>query len=299
MTRLIRLSIFLVLVLVLAATAQAGDKLFLWKMEGDNATVHLTGSIHVGKPDFFPLADPIEKAFAASDVLAVEVDISDPEVVAASSVLVMQRGMLPEGVTLSDRLDPETWTRLETYCQENGVPLAMFNQMKPGIMAVVLAMNAYQQVGFDPELGIDKHFLMSAKQAKKEVRQLEKVEDQLEIFFSVTDELDDPLIVEMLDQMGDLEGYVQEMIDHWQSGDPEALDAFMQENIGDDEELQAFYRTLLDDRNVAMVETIDTWLDGDQDVFVVVGAAHYGGDKGILKLLAEKGRKVKQIEDKR
>ena len=67
--------------------------------------------------------------------------------------------------------------------------------------------------------------------------------------------------------------------------------------MGDDPELQAFYRKLLDERNVAMVETIDGWLAGDEDVFVVVGAAHYGGEMGILKLLQEKGHEVEQISN--
>lgn len=297
MTRLLRVTLVAALVLFVATACLAGDDLFLWKVEGEHATVHLTGSIHVGKVEFFPLADPIEEAFTASPVLAVEVDITDPEVIQSSSMLVMERGMLPEGQTLRDRLEPATWERLETYCNEQGVPLAMFNQMKPGIMAVVLVMNAYQQAGFDPELGIDKHFLMGAKQAGKEIRQLEKMEDQLEIFFAVTDDLDDPLILEMLDQMVDLESYVQQMIDLWLAGDPEGLDDFMQENIGDDPELQAFYRKLLDDRNVAMAEAIDGWLAGDQDVFVVVGAAHYGGEMGILKLLEGKGHKAEQVSE--
>ncbi len=297
MTRMLRVSVLLVLVLVLAAAAQAGDKLFLWQVEGEQATVYLTGSIHVGKEEFFPLAEPIEQTFAATKVLAVEVDMTDPEVIQTSGQLIMTRGMLTGDETLQDRLEPETWQRLEAHAQETGVSLVMFQKMKPGIMAVVLVMNAYQQAGFDPELGIDKHFLMGAKQAGYEIRQLEKVEDQLELFFAISDELDDPLILEMLDQMADLEAYTQEMIDLWLAGDPEGLDRFVQENMGDDPELQAFYRKLLDERNVAMVETIDGWLAGDEDVFVVVGAAHYGGEMGILKLLQEKGHEVEQISN--
>jgi uncharacterized protein YbaP (TraB family) len=292
---MLRLCVVVTLVIALAATAVAGDGLFLWKVTGEHATVHLTGSIHVGKADFFPLAEPLEQAFDAADVLAVEVDLTDPAVMQSSSQLIMSRGMLTGEETLQDRLEPATWEKLEAYCQETGVPLAMFQKMKPGIMAIVLMMNAYQSVGFDPELGIDKHFLTQARESGKEIRQLEKVEDQMELFFSVSDDLDDPLILEMLDQFDEIEAFTDRMIDLWRAGDAEGLDDFVQENIGDDPELQAFYRRLLDDRNVAMAEAIDGFLAGQQDVFVVVGAAHYGGEQGILKLLARKGREVEQV----
>lgn len=296
MTRLPRAVLAFLLVLVLAATARAGDGLFLWRVQGEHATVHLTGSVHVGKEDFFPLADPIEQAFAASEVLAVEVDMTDTAVVQASGALVMSRGMLAGGETLRDRLEPATWTQLEAYCDSVGVPLAMFQRMKPGVLAVVLMMSAYQSAGFDPELGIDKHFLMGARRDGKEIRQLEKVEDQLELFFEVSDALDDPLLLEMLDQFGELEEFTAEMIGLWQAGDAEGLDDFVQDQVGDDPELQDFYRKLLDDRNVKMAEVIDGWIAGDKDVFVVVGAAHYGGEMGVLELLAKKGHDLEQVQ---
>jgi ABC-type sulfate/molybdate transport systems ATPase subunit len=49
------------------------------------------------------------------------------------------------------------------------------------------------------------------------------------------------------------------------------------------------------DRNVAMVDKIDTMLAGDTNVFVVVGAGHFGGEQGIVKLLEEKGHEVEQV----
>ena len=73
--------LILVLLLAVSAPACSGDQpLLLWKIKGENCTLHLTGSIHVGKPDFFPLAEPIEQAFQEADALAVEVNIKDPAV---------------------------------------------------------------------------------------------------------------------------------------------------------------------------------------------------------------------------
>ena len=66
--------------------------------------------------------------------------------------------------------------------------------------------------------------------------------------------------------------------------------------VGEDPDIQAFYTVLLDDRNVGMAATIDRWLHEEKDIFVLVGAGHFPGEKGIVKLLQAKGWEVNQLE---
>ncbi|MFO7608877.1 MAG: TraB/GumN family protein [Candidatus Krumholzibacteriia bacterium] len=285
--------------LLLAASAlpaSAGEPLYLWKVEGERATVHLTGSIHVGRPDFFPLAPALEEAFAAADALAVEVDVEDPANQQAAAMIMMQKALLPGDETLQTRLGEDLWRRLEAYAAERGAPLAMYGKFKPGIVAMVLMMEEYQRQGFDPNLGIDKHFLDAARAAGKPIRQLETIEAQFELFLQVDDQLDDVLMAEMLDQMGDIGPMTERMIALWKAGDADGMERFMAEQTGDTPEMVAFYRGLLDDRNLAMADSVDAWLRGDADVFVVVGAGHFGGDVGLDRLLADKGWDVEQVE---
>ena len=283
------------LLLVCSGTALAAEPLFLWRVDGEHATVHLTGSIHVGRPDFFPLDPALEQAFAAADALAVEVDIEDPANQHAAAAIMMQKAILPGDETLQTRLGDEVWQRLQAYAEANGVSLGMYNKFKPGIVAMVLVMNEYQRQGFDPALGIDKHFLDQARAAPKPIRQLESIEAQFELFLQVDDQLDDILMDEMLDQMDELPALTGRMITLWQAGDADGMEQFMAEQTGDEPEMIAFYRTLLDDRNLAMADSLDAWLKGDQDVFVVVGAGHFGGELGLLNLLEGKGWGVEQV----
>ena len=44
-----------------------------------------------------------------------------------------------------------------------------------------------------------------------------------------------------------------------------------------------------------MTGKMDEYLKGKESVFVVVGAAHIIGDKGIAKQLRDKGYKVEQV----
>ena len=46
----------------------------LWKVQGKGNTVYIFGSIHVGKPSFYPLSPEIEMAFSSSDHFVVEVN---------------------------------------------------------------------------------------------------------------------------------------------------------------------------------------------------------------------------------
>jgi len=297
MRRAFVLPAVLLLALAVALPAIAGRPLFLWTVKGPQATVAMTGSIHVGRPEFFPLAAPLEQAFRDADALGVEVDVDDPAVQQEAASIVFQRGMLPGDETLESRLGKDVWTRLQAYADSAGVPLALYNKVKPGIVAMVLAMNEYQRQGYDPALGVDKHFLDAAHAEGKPVRSLETIAAQMELFLQVDDKLDDVLMDEMLDQMADLKEETERMIALWRAGDADGLERYMAEQVGDDPEMQDFYRKLLDDRNVAMADSLDSWLHGDQDVFVVVGAGHFGGDQGLVKLLEAKGWDVKQAEE--
>ncbi len=277
------------------SSLEKGNPLFMWQVKSDTATVTLVGSIHVGQPDFFPLAEPFETAFAASPVLAVEVDMTDPEVLQKTGVLMMQKGMLPAGTTLADHLSPELWQRMQEFAAERDINLAMYQTMKPGIVAMVMVMQEYQKQGFDPELGIDKHFLDAAMEQGKEIRSLETIEQQLDLFFEIDDQLDDVLVAEFLDQMEEIGPMIERMVYLWNSGDVDGLDKFLQEQVGEDPAMKDFYYKLLDDRNVAMADKIEDMLKGDTDIFVVVGAGHFAGDMGIVSLLGKKGYKVEQV----
>jgi uncharacterized protein YbaP (TraB family) len=297
--RRLGLSLLTLLALLLLASGcsqpDAKDKLFAWQVESETATIVMVGSIHVGKPDFFPLAESLEAAFEVSHMLAVEVDMTDPDVMQKSGVLMMQHGMLPQGTTMQDRLSPELWERVEEYAAANEVNLAMYQMMKPGIAMMVLVLREYQKQGFDPELGIDRHFLDAAREKGKEIRSLETIEDQLDLFFSIDDQLDDVLVAEFLDQLDEIGPMIDQMIVLWESGDVEGLDKFLQDQVGEDPAMVDFYRRLLADRNVAMAEKIDTMLKEEADVFVVVGAGHFAGESGIVKLLEEMGHSVEQM----
>jgi uncharacterized protein YbaP (TraB family) len=211
--------------------------------------------------------------------------------------LMAGRGLLPDSLTLRDRLEPQNWERLRQAATESGLPEAAYERMQPGIVTMMIVMQAYLRQGLDPELGIDKHFLDAAHAEGRTVRELETVEAQLALFLDLDDELDDIVVSHTLADLGRLGELTDAMIGAWRTGDVEGLDLLLQEQAGTDSRLVEWYRRLLNDRNAAMADSVDAWLRGDRDVFVVVGAGHFSGEDGIVQRLQRRGWTVTQRED--
>ena len=55
-----------------------------------------------------------------------------------------------------------------------------------------------------------------------------------------------------------------------------------------------FREELLDKRNVNWAKKINSFMKGDRDKMVIVGAAHLVGEKGLVKLLRDAGLKVQR-----
>lgn len=74
-----------------------------YRVQENDQTVYLFGSIHVGDESLYPLHDQIDEAFGEADHLAVEIDMSDIDEL-ESSQLMMQQGIYMDGTSLSDVL---------------------------------------------------------------------------------------------------------------------------------------------------------------------------------------------------
>src|SRR3569833_4420418 len=67
------------------AEAPAARRYLFWRASSPGSTVYLLGSIHIGRPEMYPLSSAIDQAFARADALVVEADVTaiDPEQTAA------------------------------------------------------------------------------------------------------------------------------------------------------------------------------------------------------------------------
>lgn len=275
-----------------AAPAQPKPRRFLmWKATSPSATVYLVGSIHVGDSSMYPLPKEVESAFAAARVLAVEINIKNADQ-AKMIGLVQKYGVYADDDVLAKHLSKETQAALDDYCTRHNVPRMGMEKLKPWLVAISIAQMAWQQAGEDPSLGIDMHFLDESKPPQR-IDELETMESQFSIFAEATEEEQQSMLAAILKQGDKMKDLITRMQTAYISGDPGSLEKIMQEQ--NDVGSKSLGKKFVDDRNVAMTGKMEEYLKGKDPVFVVVGAAHIIGDKGIAKQLRDKGYKVEQV----
>jgi len=275
-----------------AAPAQPKPRRFLmWKAASPTTTVYLVGSIHLGDSSMYPLPKEVESAFAAAKVLAVEINIKNADE-AKMMGLIQKYGLYTGDDSLTRHLPKETQAALDDYCTRHNVPRTGMEKIKPWLVSISIAQMSWQQAGEDPSLGIDVHFLDESKPPQR-IDELETMESQFAIFAEATETEQQSMLASTLKRGDDMKDLITRVQTAYTSGDPASLQKIMQEQ--DDVGSKSLEKKLLDDRNVAMTAKIEDYLKGKESIFVVVGAAHIIGDKGIAKQLRDKGYKVDQV----
>lgn len=285
-----------------AFTIEDTGHAFLWKVTSKKkkhkGVAWVTGSIHLGKADMYPLDGAITEAFAEADALCVEADIAAPGKEKEMASKLMEMAMLPEGETISTLL-PHRAEEIKNTLAAYMVPMAIADRMKPFMVSMMVSLLEMKWAGWDESLGIDRHFLDAAR-GNKEIVELESVEMQAELLGTMPMDIQ----LAMLESSLDFHGLAAKWTPlAWQAIAQGSADAVVQlgEMEGgdpDDPKLEEFNQLLLDKRNVGMADLIvEHVTKGKGTWFVVVGALHVPGENGVLDLLDD--RRFLRIEQQK
>lgn len=287
-------SLLLSVLLILACSSQvsAGDKSFIWEVKSDTTTVYVHGSIHFAKPEMYPLPKSIENGFDQSENLVVELN---PVTLDKQKMLKLmkKKGMYGANKTIRDDLTNEVFQILNDHLKKNGIPFENIQKMRPGLLAITLSTAQIMKMGFLPQFGIDMYFAIKATQGGKNIIELETMEQQLDLLLDMPDE--NLYLKYTLQDLDNAEKLFNKIVMLWQSGDAEKMNGIILEPYEDDPELQLILDELFFARNNKMTEKIKSFLQTDQKYFVVVGAGHLVGRKGIINQLINENYKVKQL----
>jgi uncharacterized protein YbaP (TraB family) len=269
------------------------NRMFMWKATRGSQTIYLLGTIHIARPEFYPLPVPIETALNQADSLIVELatdrlDKNDLQ------KLVQGSATYSAGDSLEKHLSPETKEALNSYLAWSGESLAMYNDYKPWLVQLLLESAALRREGFAADLGIDQHLLGKAKKKGKKVLELETAGSQLKALSSATDAQQDRLLLMSLRGLKKLSERIQQFEKAWRSGDDEAMLKATKVDAKSDG-LDEFYNEVIQKRNVSMMEKLYELAQGQSTVLCAVGAAHLVGEQGIPALIKSKGFSVEQV----
>ncbi|MBN4054372.1 TraB/GumN family protein [Nitrospira defluvii] len=276
---------------------RAQERGLFWEVRSEKSQVYLLGSIHVAKQGLYPLPALIEDKFHKATQLVVEVDIalaqSGPEA-KKTQAFIVQAGTYPKNTSLKENLSFKTYHRTKEKLKTLGLDIKRFDRFKPWLLVFTMTGMELERIGFKQEFGIDLHFLKKAR-GKKEVIELEGLQEQIEYLDSFSGEEQEHLLLYALADLEFFETQVDAMFSAWLRGDAQSFDRLITENLSDRPELSSIFEKLINERNRKMVSKIDRYLKKKGNYFIVVGAGHLVGKKGIVNLLREMGYQVIQL----
>ena len=263
----------------------------VWKITSGENTVYLGGTVHLLRPSDYPLPEEYEQAYQESAVLVFETDISSMNDLSIQAETLKQL-TYTDGQSLDTVLNDEAYNALSEYIATIGIPMAMIEQFKPGMIISMLQLLEFQKIGFTPQ-GVDAYFNIRAMSDAKTLEELESVEEQIGFLAAMGEGNENEFILLSLSDLDETAEVMEDMIFAWRAGDNEKLsEMFVADMLNEAPEL---YESLLRGRNLNWIPQIDKML-ADEDVeFVLVGAAHLVGNDGLLELLKARGYKVSQL----
>jgi uncharacterized protein len=270
---------------------QAHGETAVWSVKGQHNTVFLAGSVHALPKDHAEFSPQLEQAYAAAEVVVMEVDLDDMNPLEAMQ-FVTSRGTLPLDQSLADLVGADEYARVNQTAQSLDVPEIVIARLEPWAAAMVLTQFALQKSGFDPQLGIDMQLVERARADGKPIEGLETVIDQLSIFDGRSLEEQTRFLIESVDDMPTLERDLERLVSAWRAGDMRGLEKeFRKERA----QAPGLYDELLGARNRKWMPKIEALLDDDQDYLVVVGTLHFVGRDGLLMLLKDAGHAASAV----
>jgi uncharacterized protein YbaP (TraB family) len=265
----------------------------LWKATKGGTTIYLLGSLHILLASDYPLSTDVDDAYRRASRLVFELPPADMSPMAALGPTTAYGMYLAPDKNLHGDLDPAIWQRMAAYARQNGLPEAVVDRMRPWLAALTILGLELQKLGYDPNAGLDKHFMDQAVADHKATGGFETIEQQVQILASTSksDQVHD--LTEMLDELPKFSSEMSHLHGTWRSGDTAGM---YREEIKEFKGHPEEERKLIEDRNHAWIPEIERIVaSGQGDTLVIVGALHLLGPEGLVHLLQQDGYTVERV----
>jgi uncharacterized protein YbaP (TraB family) len=278
------------LIFVLPSTGETT----VWKVKSESSEMYIGGTIHVLRESDFPLPAVFDEAYEKAELLVFETDIgkiSDPE----TQTLIINKAVYTDGTTIDKVISTETYSLLEEYCAGIGIPMSAIMQYKPSMIMLTLVAMKLQKLGVTEE-GVDKFFYKKATTDEKNIEGFETIEEQIEMIATMGDGIEDDFITHGINEIKIIGEIFEKIIDSWKTGDNDKLIDLLIKEMK--EKFPNLYKKMLDDRNIKWLVKLEEYLKTAQTEFVLVGAGHLVGEKGVIEQLKKRGYEVEKLEMK-
>jgi uncharacterized protein YbaP (TraB family) len=277
--------------------AQASERRgFLWEVRKGNQVGLLFGTIHVGRPEFYPLPKARLEQLRRASAFVLEADVSDT----ARAVAATQKyAMFPDGAPgLETRLPAELKSRVDAILSRNQLEAAPLMRLKPWMLANVLALFEAAQAGYMPALAVEAYLLRLAAAESKPVLELEGIEQQFQLFEQAPWSTQIAFLEEAVKAVETRAARreINRIVQAWETGDRPALERLLAEMRAQTTVGARFtVDTILLGRHPQMVRRIESLLAGGKVHLIAVGSLHLVGPQGLVELLRARGYTVTEL----
>lgn len=271
----------------------------LWQATRAGQQVTLFGTYHLDDPRHDALIGALRPRLEAAAILLVEA--GPLEQAQLMRELARDPGLilLPDGSSLPDLMEPETWSALSDALSARRIPPFMGARMQPWYLAAMLAippcMTAGLAAGAKPD-GLDSRILRLAEQSGLPVRALEPWNTAFGVFREMPMEQQIDMIRSTL-ALGASEDQIATLANAYFAGESRLIWEF-QRHVSlslpgatpdeVDADLARMEAGLVTARNRAWIPVIED-AAGTGPVFAAFGALHLPGETGVLNLLQQDG----------
>ncbi len=254
---------------------------FFFKLVKNTKTSFILGSRHLGVP-LSKMPPKVKETILKASLVVFETPPGDDA-----------EGKPGDGSSLADKLGPKLWEKYKTLV--GAKTASNVENQKPSV-ALLMLMMLYE----DKTSALDMEIEQVASAAKIKTGGLESSAFQENLLEEL---LDVRMLKATLEGTPDRKTIEKDSFDDLAeycagTDDAPGMDAKTIKQMKDagytDAELKRMDEKLLDERNLRWIPQLEK-LFATGNVFVVVGADHLSGAKGVIKLMAAKGFKAERI----
>ena len=285
-------TLFLVLLTAtqgLFAANVLSQKGLLWQIDKPGLTPsYLFGTIHSEDPRVTQLPSPVRSRFEKASSASFELMMDMSTMLEATGAMFFTAEQ-----SLDKLIDKALYQSVIDAMRQHQLPAFMVNRLKPWAIVVTLSTPPMETGKF-----LDLLLYQKAQQLQIPTYGLETVKEQLAVFENIP--LTDQIIMlkDTVKNLKNMPTVFEKMHDLYLRRDLTELLRYSIEEMKKSSDnlslVEAFYKRVVDDRNIRMVERMEKHLKAG-NAFIAIGALHLPGKKGVLKLLQNSGYRISAV----
>ncbi len=262
------------------------ENALLWEITkpGQPKPSYLFGTIHLICPTDFALSDSLKAAVSRSEQIALEMDMDDP-----GMMMNMMKSMnMRDGNELKKLVSESEYNKLDQFYKDSvGVGIAMFEKAKPFVLMGPL-FNAV--LDCQPQ-SYEMSLVELAKKQQSEVIGIEGMDEQMAIFDSSPYKDQVRMILSMIDNLPKARKEFKDLVALYKT---QNINELYKLTLKSEFGLDGNEEIMLLDRNKKWIPRIEK-IVSEKPTFIAVGAAHLGGERGVIALLRKQGYKIRPV----